>query len=380
MNKISIVLLVAFVTFSFACTRTAPVKPEANTATAKPSPQSGGFSADLKATPEVIEAGKSVELAFTVKDPGGQPFKDFDIVHEKPMHLLLVSQDLSEFYHEHPVPQKDGSLRAPFTFPNGGKYKLYIDFTPKGGKQVVKSFDIEVSGQARERNNLKVDEKPEKTVDSLFVSMKAESEIVSGRALNLNFQILDSKSRKPAVDLENYLGEKAHFVVISEDLSEFVHAHPMSHDHGTSSQTAESKAVIGAHIVFPKPGLYKIFAQFKRAGKITTVPFTVDVKDGQSRSESIKQMDVPKDAFRVTVDKDGFTPKEIKFGKGYYTKLAFVRLDEKNCAEEVVIKSLNITRKLPLGEVVVVDLPKDFTGELDFSCGMNMYKGKLIVD
>lgn len=46
--------------------------------------------------------------------------------------------------------------------------------------------------------------------------------------LNLDFAAFDAATGKPATDLQNYLGELAHFVIISEDLVDFVHAHPMA--------------------------------------------------------------------------------------------------------------------------------------------------------
>ena len=128
------------------------------------------------------------------------------------------------------------------------------------------------------------------------------------------------------------------------------------------------------------PGIYKIFAQFQRNGKVTTVPFVVDVTDQGASPDQTKSVEVPKDAYKITVSKDGFVPGEVQLKKGNFTKLAFVRVDQENCADEIVFKSLNLRKKLPVGEVVIVELPKDFSGELNFACGMDMYKGKLTVE
>ena len=79
---------------------------------------------EFKTEPGQIRANESATLAFTVKDPKGVVLKDLQIVHEKPMHLLIVSKDLAEFYHVHPEPTADGSYRVQHTFLNGGDYKL----------------------------------------------------------------------------------------------------------------------------------------------------------------------------------------------------------------------------------------------------------------
>jgi plastocyanin domain-containing protein len=59
--------------------------------------------------------------------------------------------------------------------------------------------------------------------------------------------------------------------------------------------------------------------------------------------------------------------------------VTFVRKTDATCAKEVVIKEYNINRKLPTGEPVTVEFtPRK--GEFAFACGMDMIKGKLIVE
>lgn len=257
------------------------------------------FRVDYKAEPAEIKTGQPVTLNFTVKDNAGKTVRDLQIVHEKPMHLLIVSNDLAEFYHVHPEQhQADGSYRVSHTFQNGGNYKLYADFTPQNASQLVEQIDIKVEGQERPKTELLADENFSKTVGGLRVEMKADKELRAGQDIMLNFQAFDAASGKPATDLQNYLGELAHFVIISQDLKEFVHAHPMSnagttshdshgeqsggHNHhqentGAKTQTNSGASEIAAHIKFPKSGLYKIWAQFQRGGQVIDVPFIVKI-------------------------------------------------------------------------------------------------------
>lgn len=384
MRKILLLISILTLLFTIACQTSNEVKKgehanHSNKDMAGSLP--GEVRAFLKTNPDAVKAGEPTTLELTVKNANGETVKDLNIVHEKPLHLLIVSEDLVEFYHEHPEPQADGSFKTSFTFKNGGRFKFYADFTPKDVKQMVKTFSLTVAGNERPAEALKADAKFEKTVDDLSVTMKSDGEISSASELTLNFQVLDAKTKKPVTDLQNYLGEKAHFVVISQDLRDFVHAHPMSRDNVKSEKLAgvEAESIVSAHLTFPLPGLYKIFAQFQRNGKVTTVPFVVDVKQGSDKSSNIKPVEVPKDAFKITVTKDGYAPSEVTFAKGKFNKIAFYRVDAEGCGDEVVFKSLNIRKKLPVGEVVLIDLPKDFTGELSFACGMDMYKGKLII-
>jgi len=355
--------------------------------------EKGVFSIDLKTNPTEVKAGEDTALTFEIKNPKNELVKDFQIVHEKKMHLLVVSSDLDEFYHIHPEVQPDGIFKTNFKFPFGGEYRVYADFTMKDLPQAVQNFTVKVSGNERAKVELKPETTFEKTVEGLRFVMKPNGELLSGNELMLDYEIFDA-SNKPVTDLENYLGAKAHFVIISQDLQEFVHAHPMSndnvkadehskggaHDHGEKLANPANSTKVSAHVSFPKAAIYKIWAQFQRGGKIITVPFTLDVKVGsKEKGVDMSNVNIPDGAFKIVVTKDGFTPQEITYKKGMPLKLAFYRADKENCAEEVVFKDLNIKQKLPVGEVVLIDIPTDKTGEFSFACGMNMYKGKLIV-
>lgn len=357
--------------------------------------EKGVFTVEMKTAPTELKAGEKTDLSFIVKNASGELVRDLQIVHEKPMHLLIVSDDLSEFYHEHPEQQADGSYKVSFAFPNGGNYKLYADLTPVESVQVVRDFPVTVGGNARAAQELVADAKFEKTIENLRVIMKPSGDLVSEEEMTLDFAVFDAATNQPVTDLENYLGEKAHFVVISRDLQEFVHAHPMSRDnakpgahshaatdtHGHAEKMASSAAsTVSAHITFPKAATYRLWAQFKRGGRVITVPFTFDVKQGaENESFDVSKVKFPEDAFKVIVNKDGFTPQEISFQKGQPLKLAFYRTDAENCANEIVFKDLNIRKKLPVSEIVIVNVPTDKSGEFSFACGMDMYKGKIIV-
>ena len=359
--------------------------------------EKGVFNAELKTAPQEIKAGEKTDLSFYIKDSGGELVKDLQIVHEKPMHLLIVSDDLDEFYHEHPTLQPDGSYKVSFAFPNGGGYQLYSDFTPFDSTQVVHDFSLNVSGNIRAAKPLITDAKLEKTIENLRVEMKPDGDFVSGKEMMISFSVFDAATNQPVTDLENYLGEKAHFVVVSQDRQEFVHAHPMSNDnvkndahaHDTNSAhddktgkmaNPSDESIVSAHINFPKAAVYRIWAQFKRGGKVITVPFTIDVKQGQEeKAVDLSNVKIPEGAFKIVVSRGGFTPQEVSFKKGQPLKLAFYRADEVNCGSEVIFKDLNINKKLPVGEVVTIDVPTDKAGEFSFACGMDMLKGKIIV-
>jgi hypothetical protein len=84
----------------------------------------------------------------------------------------------------------------------------------------------------------------------------------------------------------------------------------------------------------------------------------------------------------VVADEHGFTPASLKLaagGAGSHGTVTFIRTTEKTCATEVVFPDLSLEKKLPLNQVVAVELPTDTAKTLTFQCGMAMYKGAVVV-
>lgn len=80
----------------------------------------------------------------------------------------------------------------------------------------------------------------------------------------------------------------------------------------------------------------------------------------------------------VTVD-GGYSPEVIAIPVGKATKISFTRRDPTDCLEELVIPDFRIKRSLPLNQRVTVEVVPKKAGEYVYHCGMNMYKGKIIV-
>ena len=85
-----------------------------------------------------------------------------------------------------------------------------------------------------------------------------------------------------------------------------------------------------------------------------------------------------KDEVEITVE-GGYYPESISIPKGKTTKITFFRKDPSSCLEEIVLGDFKIRKILPLNEKVTIELTPQQTGEFKYSCGMNMYHGKIIV-
>ena len=84
------------------------------------------------------------------------------------------------------------------------------------------------------------------------------------------------------------------------------------------------------------------------------------------------------DSVDIIVD-GGYNPEVISIPKGKTTALNFLRKDSTQCLEEVVLGDFKIRKTLPLNEKVTVNVTPEESGEYRYSCGMNMYHGKIIV-
>ena len=78
--------------------------------------------------------------------------------------------------------------------------------------------------------------------------------------------------------------------------------------------------------------------------------------------------------------KGGYTPAVIHAKQGVPLRLVFDRQETSSCSEEVVLGDFGVRRFLPAFEKTVVELTPREPGRFDFSCGMGMLHGTLVVE
>ena len=81
----------------------------------------------------------------------------------------------------------------------------------------------------------------------------------------------------------------------------------------------------------------------------------------------------------VSVTDNGFQPEKINLKRNILARLTFVREIEQTCATTVTIQEFNIKQDLPFKEPVTVEFTPTRAGTFDFTCGMKMLSGKIIV-
>lgn len=75
----------------------------------------------------------------------------------------------------------------------------------------------------------------------------------------------------------------------------------------------------------------------------------------------------------------GYDPAEVKVRKGSPVRLVFDRRETSSCSEEVVIPDFGIRRFLPAFQKTAIELTPSEAGTYEFTCGMSMLRGRLVV-
>lgn len=216
--------------------------------------------------------GRAMPVTFRILAPDGRPATEYEIVHTKPLHLYLVRGDYSGYQHLHPQ-LVNGIWTTTAAIPDGGAYRFYAEFTPKGrgvtGHPTVLGIPFVIPG------------------DTALVPLPAPARIASagpytvsrrdgtaalpvGKATILRFQVNDATGNQVST-VEPYLGACAHmsaFEVLSQALT---HLHP------AQPATGDAACSLTFHAQFTNRGEYRLFLQFQTAGTVHEAAFTVFV-------------------------------------------------------------------------------------------------------
>jgi hypothetical protein len=225
-------------------------------------------SAKLHATtePSPPVAGQPATVKLMVHAADGQMVKDFDVVHDAKLHLIVVRDGLDRFAHIHPDIDAAGHATVRHTFPTGGKYHLFADYQPRGGSPAVAVAEVQVAGESPPAPALAPNAPGTVTGDGLTARVAVEG-AKPGAEATIRFELSDAAG--PVNDLELYMGALGHLNVVSADAKQFVHSHP--------SPGGGAKNIVSFQAHFPAAGVYKGWGQFKRAGRVHVVPFVVKV-------------------------------------------------------------------------------------------------------
>ena len=221
--------------------------------------QANGLALELERTE--LPRGRGGELSFRILE-GDSPVTEFEVEHERRMHLIVVRRDLTGFQHLHPRMSSDGTWSTPITLDEPGEYRAFADFN-HDGENFTLGADLSVPGGPAYAE-LPFQHTEAETDSGYEVGVEGEA-AVAGRESTLTFNVV--RDGEP-VDVEPYLGADGHLVALREGDLAFLHVHPI-HAGGSGIRFATE---------FPSPGSYRLFLQFADRGEIHTAEFTRDAR------------------------------------------------------------------------------------------------------
>jgi hypothetical protein len=225
-------------------------------------------SAGLTLVPEAtsLKAGPAQPYRFRITGPGGAPITTYAVVHDKPLHFVLVRRDLTGFQHLHPTMAPDGTWSVDLALTAPGSYRAITDFTAVvGGRQTPVTLGVDLTVAGDYRPVPLPAPVTQAATDGFVISYAGTPRTTATQPLLMTVTGPDGK---PAA-LEPYLGAFGHLVVLREGDVGYVHVHP------------EAQPVDGAvkfWLTAPGPGRYRMFFDFQVAGKVHTAAFTTVVR------------------------------------------------------------------------------------------------------
>lgn len=232
------------------------------------------FESDLNS----IEAQENFKLVFYPVLKSGENKKvKLETLHERKAHLIFVSNDLEYFNHVHPIETLNGNYEVEFVLPSGGKYKLYAEYKPGDYDKITDVFDFMVSGK---RKSDKIYESISTSFSGKEYSVKllnAEN-LIAGEDQTIIAEFYKDGRKLNINTFENYLGEKAHAVLISINDKEFMHVHPMIMNENLT-----------LHINLTKEDYYRLWLQFKINEMVYTADFVLKAVQSNKSTEANNQ-------------------------------------------------------------------------------------------
>ncbi len=221
----------------------------------------------------------------------GKTVLTYDVDMTKLLHMIVVSDDLADFQHIHPVLHANGHFSIDVRTREQGLYHIYIDGVPHGTGRQVFRFDVPIGSDAAAAH---------RELNPAGDSQRAGPYVVTLDPVTVPFgeistiEVSVTKNGKIANNLHPYLGAMAHGVFIGTQTLAYMHGHGMSDamldmaggDCGDSmmlsmrplpaNSTIDGKFAF--EILAPSGQPYDFWLQFVGGKTLYTVPFLVTTR------------------------------------------------------------------------------------------------------
>jgi len=218
-----------------------------------------------------FKPGVPAEFAFVVTGPGGRPVTAFDVKDERPMDLVVVRRDGTEFRHVLPVIGAGGVWRAQLELPVAGVYRAYATFVPTGGPELVLGVELSVPGKFGPEV---VTTSRTARVDGYDVRLDAD--LVAGTRSEV-FVAID-RNRLPVTDLEPRFGQPGQLVAVRQGDMARLRVAPLTIGPDAAHRGGQALAFT---VEVPDAGVHRLFLEFQHGGAVHAATFTVTTGSGQ---------------------------------------------------------------------------------------------------
>lgn len=229
---------------------------------------------EMKNNLDKIKSGGKLKLTFLPKRRFDETKSvELETIHEKKIHLIIVSDNLDYFSHLHRAKDKNGEYLIETDLPYGGNYKLFAEYKPVDNNKITDSFDLLVAGSPKSKAVIKSENYIFED-QNLSVMLHPVKDLLSGEEFHIPVVIMKDGKELNVANFDNYLGEKAHSVLIETTNYDFLHVHPMV----INNQ-------LNLHMNVDKSGYYRLWIQFKIDGKLHTADFVLEAKQSNHQNE-----------------------------------------------------------------------------------------------
>lgn len=204
-----------------------------------------------------------INLKFLLKNPDGSYVFDESLatIHTQKIHLIIVKNDLSNFYHLHPE-TGDQFWTTQVTLNTPGLYQVYANYQIQDRPEQVAYTELSVGSYEDTINYPQLTPELKSTEDDIVAHLSIDQSTPENLSIHL------SKDNKPFTDLKPYMGAAGHFIILEHGKPQtFLHSHPQDIE-------IPSDGKLDFSADFPESGTYTGFLQFLSQEKLYTLPFT----------------------------------------------------------------------------------------------------------
>lgn len=209
-----------------------------------------------------VAADTPSSFAFRIVDDDGHPVTGFAELHERRLHLIVLSRNMVDYHHLHPTMDTTGRWTVDLPPLQAGSYRVFADFQPVGTDNITLGTDLAIAGSV----DAVAMPAPAgvATVDDYTVTLTGTPAVGEEE---LSFEV---RRDGQTVRTQPYLGAAGHLIAIRVGDLAYLHVHPVE-DTETPVVTFTGE--------FPTAGTYRLFFDFSHDGTVRTAAFTVTVPD-----------------------------------------------------------------------------------------------------